>query len=174
VLCVKTGNRDMYLVDLLHQMYDEVYVVNVVRNGYAVCDSWVRRGNKAERNGWLYKHYVDYMFGLQERYPNVRFWKFEDVLNDPLGKAQEIYEFAQLEPTKLDKIRLKVKPVTKQDGSRATTYRGHGSKYWFSRETISELIVPNQSDIQASLLSQIDRANFEKNALAALQKLGYN
>lgn len=174
ILCLKALNRDMYIVDLLHKMYDEVFVINIVRNGYAVCDSWLRRGNAAKRNGWLYNHYTEYMFGLQERFPHVRFWKFEDVLNDPFKIAQEFFEFAELEPTQLDKIRLKVKSVIKKDGTRSTTYGASGSKHWFSPETITDLIEPNQSAIQAKLLSDADRADFEYYAKAALEKLGYN
>lgn len=174
VLCLKAVNRDMYIVDLLHKIYDEVYIINIVRNGYAVCDSWLRRGNKAKHNGWLYNHYTRYMFSLQKRYPHVRFWKFEDVLNDLFKIAQEFFEFSELKPTELEKLRLKVKSVIKKDGTRSTTYKGRGSKHWFSRETIHELIVPNQSDIQASLLSDADRNDFEYYAKAVLEKLGYN
>jgi hypothetical protein len=175
VLCLKAANREMYLLDLLYKMYgDQLYIVNVVRNGYALCDSWMRRGHEAGKNGRLYHHYTSYMLELANRFPNVRCWKFEAVLADPFAAAEEIYSFAQLEPTQLDKLRLKTKRVINPKGEFRESYGGEGAKHWFSRETIFDLIEPDQSNIQANLLSVADRKAFEAHAKVVLDKLGYN
>jgi hypothetical protein len=174
VLCLKAPNRDMYLVDLLQSMYPEVYVVNVIRNCYAICDSWKRRGVTVERSGTLYDHYTRTMLAMEKRLPHVRLWKFEDVLADPFGKAEEIFAFAKLEPLTIPKLRVKSKAIVNEAGEVKTPYGGTGAKNWYDRDTIAKVIVPHQSTLQAQRLSPQERETFERYAASIMQELGYN
>jgi hypothetical protein len=174
VLCLKAPNRDMYMADLLQAIYPEVYVVNVIRNGYAICDSWKRRGVTVERSGYLYEHYSRTMLAMEKRLPNVRLWKFEDVLADPFGKAEEFFAFAKLEPLSIPKLRVKSKAIVNESGEVKAAQGATGAKNWYDRESIGQVIVPHQSTLQAQRLSPQDRETFERYAASIMQELGYN
>lgn len=174
VLCLKAPNRDMYLADLLQAIYPEVYVINVIRNGYAICDSWKRRGVSVERSGYLYDHYTRSMLAMEKRLPNVKLWKFEDVLADPFGKAEEFFAFAKLDPLTIPKLRVKAKAIVNESGEVKSPHGGVGGKNWYDRETIKQVIVPHQSTLQAGRLSLEDRQTFERYAASIMRELGYN
>jgi hypothetical protein len=173
-LLLKAGDRDMYLVDLLYKTYPELYVITLVRNGFAVCESWMRRGNSVEKTAKRYQHYMSFMLDMHDKYENCLLMRFEDVLNDPFTQTERMFKFANLEPISLPKLRLKTKKVVNPSGEHEARYGGEGAKHWFTRETISDLLVPDQSELQENRLSEIDRETFLKYAGAIMERLGYN
>lgn len=171
---VKFNDRDMYAVDLMGSVYDEFYLILLVRNGYALAESWKRRGHSATKTAKRYQHYVNLMLDMQARYENTLLVKFEDVLANPFEQAEKMFRFAHLDPPSLDKLRLKTKHVIKQDGTYESAYGGYGAKHWFTQETISDIIKPDQSAIQADLLDEMDKQSFNLYAGEIMQKLGYS
>jgi len=121
----------------------------------------------------MYRKYVEKMLVDQERFPHYTIAKFEDILREPFGEAERLFQFADLEPVRLEKLRFKVKKVLSEDGTHQATYGEENHKYWFDRESVHELLVPNQSGVQASALSPSDRADFEREAKPVLEHFGY-
>lgn len=173
-LLLKAGDRDMYLLDLLYKTYPELYVITLVRNGFAVCESWMRRGHSAEKTAKRYQHYLSLMLDMHEKYENCLLLRFEDVLRNPFAQAEKMFTFANLDPTALEKLRLKTKKVVNPSGVHEARYGGEGAKHWFTRETITDLLIPDQSDLQKNRLSAADKATFLKYAGAIMERLGYN
>lgn len=173
VLCIKSVNEDVGLADFFAQIYDDCYFVGVVRNGYAVCDSWIRRGRSPEKAGWYYRTYVERMINDSQRYKNYKIIKFEDTLSMPFLIASQLYEFAQLTPTKLDKLRLESKKVFNANGEHQAKFGKVRRKYWFSEDTIFEMLDPNISRIQADNLSVKDKQKFEEHARSVLDYFNY-
>ena len=174
-LCLKSLDQDIELTDLMASIYDSIYFVGLIRNGYALCEGWLRRGRRktARQRGMMYRRYVEKMLEDQERFPNYTIAKFEDVLSNPFGEAERLFQFADLEPIYIEKLRFKVKKVLSEDGNHRTTYGEEDHKYWFNREDVHELLVPNQSKVQASALSPSDKADFEREAKPILERFGY-
>ncbi len=175
VLCLKSLDQDIELTDLMARIYAKCYFIGLVRNGYALCEGWLRRGRHktARQRGMMYRRYVEKMLEDQERFPHYTVAKFEDVLSDPFGESERLFHFADLEPTRIEKLRFKVKKVLSEDGNHKATYGEEDRKYWFDRENVHKLLVPNQSGVQASALSLSDRADFEKEARPVLENFGY-
>lgn len=177
VLCLKSLDQDIDLTDLMARIYgrENCYFVGLVRNGYALCEGWLRRGRHktAQERGAMYRKYVEKMQEDSQRYPHYTIVRLEDILEDPFGEAEKLYEFAELNPTRLEKLRFKVKKVLSESGEHRATYGEENHKYWFTRENVHELLVPDVSSVQASKLSPEDREAFEREAMAALERFGY-
>jgi len=173
VLCTKSLNRYVLLNDLFADFYEDTYFVGLIRNGYALCNGWKRRGEKPERAGLFYRMIGERMLEDQQRLDNYIIIKFEDILTDPFGMAYRLYDFAQLEPKKLEKLRLQSKKVLTSGGKHKPGYGKVGRKYWFDALSIHEILVPNISAVQAEALSDEDRKSFEKEAGPILDIFGY-
>lgn len=178
VLCLKSLDQDIDLTDFLARVYgkERCYFIGLLRNGYAVCEGWLRRGGKqtAREGGKIYRRYVEKMIKDSESYPHYTLVRFEDILADPFGQAERLYRFAGLQPARLEKLRLKVKKVLSREGGHSPTFGEENQKYWFTRENIHDLLVPDISQVQAAALSLEDRNDFVKEAKHVLDYFGYS
>lgn len=169
VLCLKTINKDIYLNGLLGRVYPEARFVGLMRDGYALCEGWMRRGWRAHKVGQVYREVGEIMLGAAD-YLIV---KFEDMVARPFAVAEQMYAFCGLEPTTLDKLRLKSKRVLSAEGAYSPRFGSANHKYWFDRTTITDLLVRTQSALQAQRLSAADRRAFEREARPILEFFGY-
>ena len=172
-LCLKSLHWEIDFNPVFARMYDDINFVGVVRNGYAWCEGWVRRGGDASKAGGFYQQYAYVMLRQADRLGRYHFLRLEDVLADPFGVAEQLFEFAQLEPTTLPKLRLKSKRVLGHRGDHKVRYGVENSKYWFDREEIREILDPRISDIQAARLDSVNRRVFAEKAASALSAFGY-
>jgi len=173
VLCLKSISQDIYLTELISRMYKECYFVGLVRNGFALCEGWGRRGRSTEISGRHYRKIAKTMIEDSKKYDHYIIMKFEDILRDPFGTASKLYEYTELEPTELEKLRLKAKRVLSKEREHKVEFGKEGGKYWFNRDTIRKKLVPNISDIQSQVLPSSDRKIFEREARPILDYFGY-
>lgn len=172
-LCLKSVNEDIELSDDLRRLYDDIFFVGVVRNGYAWCEGMMRRNRTPGNAGQFYRRFVGRMIRdaqIDERFTIVR---FEDVLKDPFGTAATLFAFLGLEPVDIPKLRLKAKPTLRADGSRTVRFGADKAHYWFDRSEIKDALDPNIDAVQAGKLSEEDRLAFEAGARAELEHFGY-
>lgn len=173
-ICFKSLNEDIELNPLFRGISSEVRYVGIVRNGYALCHSWVKRGQDAAGIGRLYQKYAGYLLRMQRTEPHrYLVVRFEDLISDPFGYSEKLNRFLDLSPAKLSKLRLRVKNITNEKGERVTPFGEFNRKYWFSPENVHELLVKEVSDFAVQLLTDRDRAQFERYAGSALRALGY-
>ncbi|MCB0429393.1 MAG: sulfotransferase [Flavobacteriales bacterium] len=174
VLCVKGVNEDIRMTGLLNRVYSEVYNIGLIRNGYAIAESWLRNGNrKAEEVGRYYRTYCERMLEDAQKYPNYRVVKFEDMLAEPFRVGEELFSFASLKPETVKKLRLKVKRTLAEDGSHKARFGELNRKYWFGQEEIASVLQPGINRIQAGRLTPEQRAAFEKEAMPMLTYFNY-
>ena len=176
-LCIKgvcsANNWDIDYSDLLHQSFAQVFFIGLVRNGYAICEGWKRRGVSPQKAGKLYAQYVDQLISDQAKYPDYKIIKFEDALQSPFEMAATLFSFIQETPTTLPKLRIKVKNTVNLKQKHETHYGQLNRKYWFSRKTIGEIIKPDINHLQVTGLSEREKALFRNEARAALSFFGY-
>ena len=172
-LCIKSTDKDIALCALFGAMWDETYFVGLMRNGYAICEAWMRRGKSARYTGKFYRWFGERMIEDHQRFGNYRIVKFEDFIRDPSGTSESLNAFASLDPLSLPKLRFKSKRVVGISGNHDTRFGNENAKYWFDRETVFELIDPSVSDNQIANLRSSDRHAFEVEALPILQHFDY-
>ena len=172
-LCIKSVERDIFLTDFISKTYRDPYFIGLIRNGYAVCEGMVRRGRDATSAAKLYKKYTTKIIRDSEKYKRYKVVKYEDLMKDPFKEAENLFSFCELEPTKLEKLRLKVKRVVDQNGAHKSRYGEAGEKYWFDKKEIDMVIITDQSDLQAKRLKARDRILIEQIAGDILKEIGY-
>ena len=173
VLCIKSLNYELYFNEIFMKYYKDLYFIGIIRNGYAFCNSWTRRNRTAFDAGLMYKFVGERMLEFQKNVEKYKIVKFEDILNDPFGMAEDLYKFCDLEPTSIEKLRLKSKRVLSKDGHHGVLKGEVNRKYWFDRDNISEIIKADIDKIQADQLSRGDREAFEQKVMSRLKHFGY-
>lgn len=173
VLCTKSLNEDIYLTDFFYSIYDDIYTIGLVRNGYALCEGRIRRGEKPDKIGRDYAKYISKIVDDSNRLNNYRVVKFEEILQQPFEVAESLFQFCSLEPERVEKLRLKSKTIMSSNGEHSKEYKDVGGKYWFDRKSISIFIDRDVDEAQAGLLSARDRRLFEKQAKPILEYFSY-
>ena len=173
ILCLKSVHYDILLTDFLSRIYNNIFFIGLVRNGFALCESWIRRGKDAKNSGLRYQKFCKKMIKDSKKLNNYIIVKFEDILEDPFKIATELYEFTRLEPKSLEKLRFQVKKILTSEGDHRIKYGKERGKYWFDAVSINELIDPNINKIQIQKLSEKDRKEFEKKTISILKYFNY-
>lgn len=174
VLCLKSLNDDIRLTDLFYSMYDDIHAIGLVRNGYAVCEGWVRRGERARDAGRAYARHMGRIIEDSERLNNYRLVRFEQVLTRPFETASSLYDFCDLDPRSIEKLRLKSKRTMGADGEHVHEYETAGDKYWLDRDAMQQFLDVRVDALQAGQLDTSDRKSFEQEASPVLEYLGYS
>jgi hypothetical protein len=173
-VCLKSINWTIYATPLFFRIYGpNVYFVSIFRDGYGICESWVRRGIPPEKTGRRYRQYVETMLKYADRYDHYTTVKFEDILDRPFEVLEGVFRFAGLEPPTIESFRLKSKAVLTEDGRHEALYGKLDVKYWLDRETIHEFLVGDIATIQKKALAPEIIHAFEREAMPALKRLGY-
>lgn len=173
VLCLKSLNEDIALTDLFTTMYDNIYFIGLIRNGYALCEGWVRRGTSSEKAGHYYHKYGMKMINDSKQMEKYLMIRFEDLITDPFNFASLIYQFAELDPVELDKLRLKSKKILTEEKGHRPVFGEENRKYWFDRNSIKEFLDKDISKRQSNLLTQQDKHTFESLAYPVLSHFDY-
>lgn len=173
LLCLKSVNHDIDLTELLAEVYPDLFFIGLSRNGYALADGYIRRGKTAKEAGKLYQSMADKMQKISESIDYFKLIKFEDVLINPFSEAENLFKFLQLNPTSINKIRLKSKRVIGVDGSHEVKLGDENRKYWFNEDTIGQILDSTVNQKQADRLSHEDQKTFTQEARSALEYFGY-
>lgn len=173
-ICFKSVDFDINHTDLLLNLYPDLYFIALTRNGYALADGHIRRGSKAEEFAELYDTIASKMEYYSKAVKNFKLIKFEDVLSQPFKIAEELYEFTNSSPTKLDKLRLKSKRIVGKEGDHKVSFGKEHRKYWFDKSSIYNLLDPSINTKQRKNLSKDDISIFNDKANSSLRFFGYD
>lgn len=173
-LCLKSVDEDIALTEFFNRVYTDAAFVALMRNGYALCNGWMRRGMSAWQAGRLYRRIGQGMIERERCLSRYRIVKFEDVLRDPFGVAESIFAFIGVEPVRLPKLRLKVKKVLRDQTAHEVPFGAEGQKYWTDATHIADVLDQHIDSRQAALLTRQDRLAFAKHAAPVLDHFGYS
>lgn len=171
--CFKGVDSDVELNPLLEAIYGNVAYVPLVRDGYAVCDGWMRRGMSAEQAGRKYAGLVRRMLTPGDSDNPIVLVKFEEMVADPFGTAERLFKALDLSPTILPKLRLKSKRLLGRRGEHEPRFGEEGRKYWLAPHEIAQALDTGVDRRQSARLAPDARAAFERGAREALELLGY-
>ena len=173
ILCFKGVDSDIDLNGLLRSLYEDITYIGLVRNGYAVCNGWMRRGLSAKAAGRKYSSLVRRILDQQNSSERSILIKFEEMIRDPFGVARQVFHALEIEPADIPKIRLKAKGVLTRTGEHEPRFGVEGTKYWFGPEEILDVLDQEVNDRQEAALKPAARFAFENEAKGVLEMLGY-
>jgi len=173
LVCLKSVDEDIFLLDSLLNIYPSMPVIFLVRNGYAICEGWMRRGVKPEVAGEKFQRISEFMIRKSMEYPNTMTIKFEDVLRDPFKAATSLFEFVKLNPKTVGKLRLKVKKSLSDKRDHTVRYGKENKKYWLDSGEVKEFLNQDIDQVQINSLNKNDKLTFEKASGKSLEFFGY-
>lgn len=172
-LCMKSVNDDIFLTDLLIKTYPELYMIGLVRSGYALLDGNIRRGKSVRETAVLYNRITNEMRTYEKRLSRYKMIKFEEVLRNPFDMGAKLFEFAEMEPTRIEKIRLKSKKLIKSNSEHGVAFGRLNKKYWVSRSEIRDILDLDINKRQAQRLKPEMILEFNAVAGESMKYLGY-
>ncbi len=173
-LCLKSVDWDIHFTDLLLEIYPEMYIIMLTRNGYAVANGHLRRGINLQETATLYKEIGFLMKSIAQKHPKTLFVKFEQFIENPFEVSEKLYRFTETEPLQLEKLRLKSKIIVSDDKTQATKYGEVNRKYWFSRENMGDLIDLEINKKQIAQLTSDQIREYNRLAGDTLTEFGYD
>ena len=176
-LCIKGvcshRNWDLGYSELFHATFAEIYFIGLVRDGFAICESWKRRGVSPKRSGNLYARFCEKLMHDAGKYPRYKIVRFEDILAAPFEMARLLYAFVEEEKSDIQKLRIKAKKTLDPERIHTHRYGDLNRKYWFTQETIGDIIRYDINQVQQKELSEQDRKDFLNEAKEAMQHFSY-
>jgi hypothetical protein len=171
----KSVNGVVLASDVFSAMYPDATFIALVRNGFALCEGYVRRGFKASHAGRIYNTVCQKMIHDSEHLDNYHIVRFEEMVTEPMAFLKKIYGYADLDISKVAKIRLQAKRVMDQSGSRNYAFGGNRDRevHWFDIEEIDKYIRKDINKNQMLHLSEDDKKAFLKESRGSLEYFGY-
>ena len=96
------------------------------------------------------------MLADNEKISNYHLVTFEELLSNPVKTLEKLYKWTNLDPSRIEKIRLKAKPFMNQYGRHSTTFKKN-KHYWFSLPELSKYLDVNINKYQVSLVSKNEK-----------------
>ena len=107
------------------------------------------------------------------KYPRYKIVRFEDIIAAPFEMARLLYAFVDEEKSDIQKLRIKAKKTLDPEHTHTHRYGDLNRKYWFTHETIGDIIRYDINQVQQKELSEQDRKDFLKEAKEAMQHFSY-
>jgi hypothetical protein len=164
----KVTEYDIFLNSKIEEQFDETIFIGLVRNGYGLCDSWKRRGMPAKMAGRMYGHIAGQMVAERNSRNNYLLVRFEDMLSDPLGFLDRLYERLALPPPHADSYIHRPKgygPGQETAASASRTMRLVDRSYW------KTLVTENINAAALERLTSEDLKDFNQNASGVMEEL---
>ena len=173
-LVTKSVGKDIRCTPAIHNYFPEVYTVNVVRHGFAVCEGWMRRGFSLKSAASKYNVAMREIARQQESTQNSMTLRFEDVVRSPVANAEALFDFLGVSPPKLDFYRLKAKTLMSNDGSEGVKFGVSGEKRWIEASRLRDFLDSRISERQIQLLNKDDRYLLGRIIGSTLSRFGYS
>lgn len=173
-LVAKNNNGTILLTPMLCEMYPDVTFIALARDPFALYESFKRRQiiPDVEKFAAFYQRIAGKMLEDAEKLPNYHLIKFEDVLKEPIAAVKQLYEWTNLDASKVKKLRFKAKPHLQADGSH-TSELAVGHHYWFAPDEVYQILEKDINSLQASRVDEKERETIVQVCGDILQRLNY-
>jgi hypothetical protein len=174
-LVSKNNNGTIFLTPMLREMYPDSTFIALTRDPFALYESFKRRGIISEASAFaqFYNRLAGRMLEDRENLPRYHLMKFEDLLADPLASTSQLYDWTNLDASKVTKLRFKAKPHLQKDGSHGTQFQS-GHHYWFKPDEVYSILEKDINTFSADRLAPEDRAEISRLCGPVLKTLGYD
>lgn len=170
----KNVNGVVMATDVLSQMYHNATFIALVRNGLALCESFIYRGYTAEACGIMYEKICQKMIHDRSNINNYYIVRFEDMVDDPISFTKLVYKYADLDFNLVNKFRLKARKFMDKDGNRKCKIVDTPDTWlWVNHSEIEEFFQQSVNENQINRLSKQDKDIFLKHAGKSMEYFGY-
>lgn len=147
-----------FLSRTMLQLYPEAEIVGLIRNGFAVCESHVRRGKSARDVGRLYRVVAEKMLADRQHSPNFHIVKFDELVQKPVRILKHLSVRLGLNPFQLEHVRCNdSKPL----------------RSWVQFTDLPNCLDKKLDDRRIQRLNSNDREAFLKEAGEVMERLDY-
>ncbi|MFQ5718236.1 MAG: sulfotransferase [Acidobacteriota bacterium] len=173
-LLAKILNGLIFVSPQYARMYPDATFIGLVRHGLAVCEGHIRRGYEAGDIAKKYAAACSAMIADERRLPRYRIFRYEDIVADPVSALHRMYEFADLDPERVPKIRMETKRVMGADGSREFI-GGASSKemMWCTKNDVRRFVREDANSNQIRRLTAEQRSVIIEQCGESLEHFGY-
>ncbi len=173
LLC-KNVNGVVLATDVLFKMYPDATFIALVRNGLAICESFIHRGYTAKYCGILYERICQKMIHDSQNMKKYHIVRFEDMVSEPVSFIKTLYDYADLELNLVSKFRLNCRQSMGRDGKRKYTKDVKQNKWlWLPVSEFDTFFRQDVNENQIQYLSKKDREIFLNYARESMEYFGY-
>lgn len=169
----KSIGDDIYLTPALASYFPDTRCISVVRDGFAVCEGWIRRGVSPERAARAYARTMKEILRQDMKLSSHLVVRFEKCIEEPAGQLTRMCDFIGVDPGRIGKIRIKAKAVLGKDGAHVATFGKEGRKLWIEPEHASRYLDPDVTRRQVDSLPRSARKTISAVAGDVMCRLGY-
>ncbi len=143
----------------------------LVRNGYAVCEGQAERGLRLEEAARRYQLGCSAIAADAEALERFHVLRYEDLVEAPGEGVKRLYDLCGLDPARVERLRLELKPVADADGVR----RGPARKElrWIRWDELPHYVRRDANANQIARLSPERRLAVASRCGEALTRFGY-
>lgn len=173
-LVAKGVNGVAFATPLLRAMYPDARFVALVRDGFALGESWIRRGWEAEAYARVYQAVCDRIADDAEGSSDYLVVRYEDLVREPVRELTRIYASVGLGDTLPALLKLQAKATVDASGAHRLSFGTRDREIvWVETEHVHEYLRPDVNQRQIELLPQEQRTLIESVAGRALRTFGY-
>jgi len=173
-IVVKNVNGAVLISNHLEKIYPDAVFISIVRNGFALCEGFVRRGWDVHEFGKLYKTVSENILSVSKDNPKHLVVKFEDLLADPEAMLDSIYKHVYLSPNLLTHFRMHDKAVMTKNGNREYVVGGKDrQEIWLPYSELVSYFRKDVNDNQINHLAEEDKHKFLSVAENVMNIWGY-
>ncbi|MFO7546977.1 MAG: sulfotransferase [Trueperaceae bacterium] len=173
-LVAKGVNGVVFASSLLRAMYPDARFVALIRDGYALSESWIRRGWDAERSATVYQAVCDRIAEDAARWPNYHVIRFEDLVRDPLRELSHVYSEVGLGSALPAHLKLQAKASMDASGAHRLHFGSRDREIvWVPTERLREYLRADVNQDQVRRLTDAQREVIGRIAGRALLNFGY-
>jgi len=159
-IVLKNNNGLIFLTDAFNEIYSDSTFIGMVRHPIALYESHKRRKTKVAKSIKTFTNYytclVKKMLADNQTKSNYHLITFEELLSNPVNLLEKLYNWANIDQTRIKKIRLKAKPFMNHEG-RHSTKLIKNKHYWFNLAELTKYLDVNINKNQVSLVSENEK-----------------
>lgn len=174
-LVAKNNNGLSFLTDIFSEMYPDATFIGLVRNPLALYESYKRRRfiGSVDEFVAFYTKIAGRMLDDSKRCENYHLIRFEDVLSDLKGSVTQLYDWANLDMSKIQKMRFKAKQHSTTNAEWQKEF-AIGQHHWVTFEESGDFLEDDVNRVQIDRLDAGDKQTILSQLGPFIDGFGYD
>ena len=173
ILC-KNINGLIFLSNEFYAMYPDGTFIALLRNGLAVCEGHIRRGEDLVRIATNYEKGCQQIIYDFQHIPNYHIIRYEDIIANPTETLKKIYNLCKLDFALVKKIRLQTKKVIDKTGKHQFVHNKKSKQtIWYKPNNFMQHFIKDVNETQINRLSDKDKTTILQICKNSLQYFDY-